>query len=49
MNEAQRQEWNAAVASGDQGEIARLQDFHLTDIARRHQDELLWEHEMGTR
>lgn len=46
MNEAQRQEWNAAVASGDQAEIARLQDFHLNDIARRYQDEVLWEAEL---
>lgn len=46
MNEAQRQAWNAAVASGDDDEIRRLQDFHLTEIATRHQDEALWEAEL---
>ena len=35
MNEAQRQEWNAAVASGDEALIARLQEEILAPIRER--------------
>lgn len=46
MNEAKRQAWNAAAATGDEDEIRRLQDVHLTEIATRHMDEVLWEDEL---
>lgn len=35
MNETERQEWNRAVESGNEAEIKRLQDYHLTDLAMK--------------
>lgn len=35
MNEAQRQEWNAAVARGDEAEMDRIADEVLSEIAER--------------
>lgn len=35
MTEEERQEWNAAVAAGDEGTIERLRDEHLVRIHTR--------------
>lgn len=39
MTEHERQEWNAAVAAGDQDAIERLQDAHLRAIHTRIMDD----------